>query len=230
LPNAYRSACRSEFGVRDLHGGVWEWTSSRWGRAKNGDFASVRGGNSSSGELVGRCANGAPRAPETASSELGFRCCSGEPNEARVNLHIETGPVLEARPRVEADVATELEGLLPPDVRQTLAGCGSFRITGVWDWRPLGNVPLVVGGGCAGEGKSGRCGVIVASLSQVPPQSLGWIWVGIFPPHAHPSRTDARRLWVYGGDRKSTFRQAISFEWGRVRPAALERRGLSGAE
>jgi sulfatase modifying factor 1 len=230
LPNAYRSGCRSEFGVRDLHGGVWEWTSSRWGRGKNGDLASVRGGNSSSGELVGRCANGAPRAPETASSELGFRCCSGEPNEARVNLRIETGPVLEARPRVEADVATELEGLLPPDVRQTLAGYGAFRFTGVWDWRPLGNVPLVVGGGCAGEGKRGRCGVIVASLSQVPPQSLGWIWVGIFPPHAHPSRTDARRLWVYGGDRKSTFRQAVSYEWGRVRPAALERRGVSNAQ
>jgi sulfatase modifying factor 1 len=230
LPNAYRAGCRSEFGVRDLHGGVWEWTSSRWARGKNGDLATVRGGNSNAGELVGRCANGAPKSPESSSSELGFRCCSGELNEAHVSLRLETGPVLEARPRVEGSVATELEAFLPPDVRQTLAGYGAFRFTGVWDWRPLANVPLVVGGGCAGEGKSGRCGVIVAALSPASTQLLGWIWVGIFPPRVHPSRADARRLWVYGGDRKSTFRQAVAYEWGRVRAAELERRGGADAE
>src|SRR5690606_9412335 len=31
-PSGLRVGCKSDFGVHDLHGGVWEWTSSRWGR------------------------------------------------------------------------------------------------------------------------------------------------------------------------------------------------------
>ena len=31
-PTGIRVACHSEFGVRDMHGGAWEWTSSPWGR------------------------------------------------------------------------------------------------------------------------------------------------------------------------------------------------------
>ena len=74
LPSGYRTACRSDFGVRDLHGGVWEWTQSRWGRGGAADLYSVRGGNSSNGELAGRCANAMPRASEQARSRSAVHC------------------------------------------------------------------------------------------------------------------------------------------------------------
>jgi len=56
-PTGIRVACRSDFGVRDLHGGAWEWTASDWLRGTSSGLVSVRGGNSPDGELVGRCAN-----------------------------------------------------------------------------------------------------------------------------------------------------------------------------
>jgi sulfatase modifying factor 1 len=223
LPNAHRLGCRSEFGVHDLHGGIWEWTASRWDRGKRRDWASLRGGNSPAGELVGRCANGSSRAPESASSEVGFRCCQGEPNEASVRLRIEAAPALEVHARVEKELAEQLAGLLPAEARATFAARGSVRITGAWDWRPLGNVPLILASACAGAGKAERCGIAVAALTDQTPELLSWSWAGIFPLIAHPSQADARRLWVHGGDRRSTFRQALVYEWGRVAVGSLER-------
>jgi len=32
VPGGVNAGCVSDFGVHDLHGGVWEWTSSPWGR------------------------------------------------------------------------------------------------------------------------------------------------------------------------------------------------------
>lgn len=55
--------CKSEFGPRrDMHGGVWEWTDSPWGRGSERPLISVRGGNAPQGELVGRCARERHRA------------------------------------------------------------------------------------------------------------------------------------------------------------------------
>jgi sulfatase modifying factor 1 len=223
LPNAYRLGCHSEFGVHDLHGGVWEWTASRWDRGKRRDQATLRGGNSAAGELVGRCANGVPRAAESASPEISFRCCQGEPNEVSVSLRIDAAPALEVHARVEPELAEQLEGLLPAEARETFAARGSVHITGAWDWRPLGNVPLILASACAGAGRAERCGVAVAAFSGETPELLSWSWAGIFPLIAHPSQADARRLWVHGGDRRSTFRQALSYEWGRVAVGILER-------
>ena len=31
-PSGDRTACQSGFGVREMHGGAWEWTDSPWGR------------------------------------------------------------------------------------------------------------------------------------------------------------------------------------------------------
>jgi len=224
LPSGYRTACRSEFGARDLHGGVWEWTMSRWGRGNPAELFSLRGGNSASGELVGRCTNAMSRAPDTISAEIGFRCCKGDANEAKVSLHVERGKPLEQRGRLDEALEQQLEALLPADVRQTLAAEGRFRPTSVWDWRPLSNVPLVVVTGCAGEAPSRRCGLFVAEIAPGAPQVLAWVWVGLFPPWPRASKWDARRLWVTGGDRKSFFRQAVLYEWGRVRAAELMRK------
>jgi sulfatase modifying factor 1 len=223
LPSGYRQACRSEFGVRDMHGGIWEWTASRWGRGTEGSAVSVRGGNSPAGELVGRCANGMPRAPASSSAQVGFRCCKGPVNEAAVNLRIVRGPALERRERVDLELRSALDGLLPRDIRQSLEDAGGWQVTNTWDWRPTGNVELVVAGGCAGEFPRGRCGVLISQLVLGSPQFIAWVWAGLFPPVAR-IYGEPRRLWIYGGDRKSRFRQGVHFESGRVRIDEMERR------
>ena len=229
LPSGYRPACRSEFGARDMHGSVWEWTMSRWGRGTAAQLFTLRGGNAAAGELVGRCANAMARPPETSSSQVGFRCCMGKPNDAEVSLHIERGVPLEQRAKVERGMARGLDAILPAAVRQTLAGYGAWRVTSIWNWHPIGNVQLLVGGGCAGYAPARRCGVVVADLAGGAPALAAWVWAGHYPPAARVSK-DPRRLWVYGGDRLSHFRQAVHFEWGRVRVGEVERNVRPGAD
>src|SRR5258708_5471861 len=53
-PSGERPACRSAFGVREMHGGGWEWTDSSWRRGTNRGFASERGGNDAAGGGVHR--------------------------------------------------------------------------------------------------------------------------------------------------------------------------------
>jgi sulfatase modifying factor 1 len=229
LPSGHRPACRSEFGARDMHGGVWEWTASRWGRGLSAELMSLRGGNDAAGELVGRCANALARPPSTSASNIGFRCCKGELNEAVVDFPIERGPALEQRGKVERELAVLLDSVMPPDIKKTLLGYGSWRIQIAWDWRPIGNVKLVVGGACAGAAPSRRCGVIVADLSPGSARLMAWVWAGLYLPAARTSQ-DARRLWIYGGDRMSHFRQAVLYEWGTVRLGDLERNVRPGAD
>ncbi len=223
LPSGYRTACRSDFGVRDLHGGVWEWTQSRWARGAAKELVSVRGGNGSNGELVGRCANAMPRAPELASSEVGFRCCKGDVNEASVQLRKVAGKLFEQRAKLEPELRAQLLEALPPEVREELHGGEALTFNGVWDWRPIGSVPLLVATGCDATPGSRRCGALVAELAPAP-MLLGWFWVGIFPPGARPSKWDPKKLWISGGDRKGMFRQALHYEWGRVRSGELVRK------
>jgi hypothetical protein len=224
LPSGYRTSCRSDFGVRDLHGGVWEWTQSRWGRGSAAELFSVRGGNSSNGELSGRCANAMPRPQDVGSSEVGFRCCKGEVNEASVRLRTVAGKTFEPRARPDAELRAQLLESLPPDVREVFAAPDalSFSFNGAWDWRPMGNVPLLIATGCDGVRPNQRCGALVAELVPAP-QLLGWFWVGIFPPVVRLSKWDPKKLWISGGDRRSTFRQALHYEWGRIRAGELVR-------
>jgi sulfatase-modifying factor enzyme 1 len=223
LPSGYRPACRSEFGARDLHGSVWEWTQSRFARGGSAELFTLRGGNSALGEVVGRCANAMGKPPQTVSSQVGFRCCKGDVNDARVSLRIERGPALTQRAQVDPDVPRVLDRLLPVSVQETLAGFGPWHIYGVWDWRPMGNVRLVVGTGCAGAAPARRCGVVIAQFTAGAPELMAWVWAGIYPA-ALRVREDATRLWVYGGDRTSNFRQPASFEWGSVRVGEVERK------
>lgn len=229
LPSGYRPACRSEFGVRDMHGGVWEWTASPWGRGTRGELYTLRGGNGAAGDVVGRCANAISRPPDTASSQIGFRCCKGPKNSAEVELSIERGPALEQRGQVDRVLGRALEAALPADVRRTLSSYGLWHVTAMWDWRPIGNVSWLVAGGCAGASPTRRCGVVVARTDARRPELVAWVWAGLFPP-AVRVRGDPRRLWVYGGDRLSHYRQPVFFEWGRVRVGDVERNVRPGAD
>jgi sulfatase modifying factor 1 len=93
-PTGDHVSCKSDFGVREMHGGAWEWTSSAWGRGHKENLGVLRGGNALAGELVGRCANALGRSPTTKASTMGFRCCKGEPNGASVELSLQTGRAL----------------------------------------------------------------------------------------------------------------------------------------
>jgi sulfatase modifying factor 1 len=145
-PVGDRLACKSDFGVREMHGGAWEWTSSKWGRGRKDDFGVLRGGNAVAGELVGRCANALGRAPTTKSPTMGFRCCKGDPNPAQVTLPLEAGRALEPQMKPNnariGHAAREIPGVTLPDT-------GRFFITSAWTWRPVPNESIVLASGCA---------------------------------------------------------------------------------
>lgn len=158
-------ACKSSFGVMDLHGGVWEWTASTWEGRKAGEQNSgvLRGGNATSGELVGRCANSLARSVSSKTATIGFRCCQGERNTAEVKLQLETKPAFERLPTVRATTA----GLSA--VPRTLWGASApahvefFR---AWHWRPVSDEDLVITSGCERKmiGQDKRCGVVIARI------------------------------------------------------------------
>ncbi|MGZ9006228.1 MAG: formylglycine-generating enzyme family protein, partial [Burkholderiales bacterium] len=141
-PAGLRVGCRSDFGVRDLHGGAFEWTSSRWRRGTTGDAVATRGGNATAGEVVARCANGEARPPDSKSGVLGFRCCAGPVNEAEVTLDVRWGKRLEEFERIEKQRSTKILRALPDEARAALARGGSPRIERLWVWRPVGNEEL----------------------------------------------------------------------------------------
>ena len=145
-PSGDRIACKSDFGVREMHGGPWEWTDSAWGRGHKDDLGVLRGGNALAGELVGRCTNALGRAPTTKSPTMGFRCCKGEPNAAKVELAMQGGRALEPQLKPASSrigrAARAIPGVTLPDT-------GKFFITSAWTWRPVPNESLVLASGCA---------------------------------------------------------------------------------
>lgn len=119
-PTGEHPQCKNGFGVSEMHGGVWEWTSSTWGRgSKDASLGVLRGGNSLAGELVGRCANAIGRKVDKKQNVMGLRCCAGPKNAAEVVLDLQGTPGLEGR-------AT--------DAKDTRA----------WKWTPVANEELAL--------------------------------------------------------------------------------------
>ena len=79
----YRSGtylgCASAFGVFDMSGGVWEWTSSETqGEAKDADEKILRGGMDADDPAgSSRCASRMHAPAKRSAHEIGFRCCRG---------------------------------------------------------------------------------------------------------------------------------------------------------
>ena len=222
LPSGLRVACRSDFGARDLHGSLWEWTASAWGRGTKDGLVALRGGNGSPGELIGRCANAEPRAPGQKNPTVGFRCCSGPPNEARVVLHVDRGPPLQPGSPEDQKLGPRLEALVPAEARLELGRAGVYRVRTVQRWHPIGNEELLVGSGCTGEFVGRRCGVVVARRGAVDPDVLAWAGSGVFPASLDVD-VEPRFLWVYGGDERSHYRRLLTYAWGRVVSGEVER-------
>ena len=222
IPSGYRVACRSDFGVHDLHGSAWEWTDSPWGRGSTGGLVSIRGGNGEDGDRIARCANARPMNPGEKSPDLGFRCCSGPRNQLEVSLEITRGTALIQRNVVDRKLAKVLEESLPQEIKDMMRERGVFRINKMWYWHPIGNEELLVSGGCAGADRLRRCGVVVARQSIGKLEVMAWADSGVFIPtvRVHGSPRD---IWVYGGDAKSHYRRRVIYAWGRIKLGRVER-------
>jgi formylglycine-generating enzyme len=201
-PSGERAQCKSAFGVADMHGGVWQWTSSPWGRgAKDENLGTLRGGNAIAGELVGRCANALGRPASRKAPTMGFRCCAGEPNEDEVRLTLEGAAGLASTSAGE--LAARWKEEVPAEHTPAQA----------WVWTPVANEKLDVVITCRRTPKM-ACDMIVgrsqegarAILARMQVQS-GIELARIGPPG---------KLRLRALDERGTFSREITYVYGRV--------------
>jgi len=213
-PSGLNVGCQSDFGVHDMHGGVYEWTDSAWGRGNsNPNKVVIRGGNDVSAETVARCANAEPRAPEASSQNVGFRCCSGPVNEVQVQMRVDRGPPLSA---VVPDGALmkRLLSRLPPAAAKELGDATFTPIFG-FAWRPIGNERLAVLSICTRSRTLQHCALIVGRDTPGLPTVLGVANTGYYPSKLYVDDS-ARDAWVLGTDAAGPFRRLLRYNWGRL--------------
>ena len=223
LPHGLRVGCRSGFGVGDMHGGVWEWTGSPWGRGHSGRLVTLRGGNGADGELVGRCANARPSSPASKSRNVGFRCCAGARNEAEVALRMERGQVLARRESIDRKIANLLLDSGGDEIKEALGNGGRLNVERMWWWRPIANERLVVAGGCIDAGAPKSCGIVIGRRILNRCRALAAVSSGRWVPTLYIDK-DARDLWVLGADARGRFRVRMQYSHGRVAAGSKDRR------
>ncbi len=227
-PSGEQLACKSGFGVSDMHGGAWEWTDGSWGRGSLRDLGVLRGGNAVAGEIAGRCANALARPPKSKSPTMGFRCCAGPKNEAKVDLVLQTGPALERSMKT----AERTEPLLPLARKAwaPLSDAGTaFVFVHAFTWRPVPNEELVIASGCAKDRPHPHCGILVERMGlesdSGPPQAaatLAQIDTG-FEAAEVAEVGDARHMRLKGTDATSAYLRDFTYAYGRVETAAIKR-------
>ena len=212
-PSGLAIACGSAFGARDMHGGVWEWTDSPWGRGNPHELGVIRGGNATQGELVGRCANARAIPPATKSPTVGFRCCAGPRNEARVDLKVTFGQALHPAKTIgEIPQAMALGCGSPiPD-----AGMGSCVAQHAWVWRPIPNVELYIKGGCTMVGPRARCGVVVGRAQGGKVEPLVSVDAGYEAPEVVLLGGEERSVRMRGRDNVGPIYRVITYAYGRI--------------
>ncbi len=235
-PAGLLPSCRSKFGVRDLHGVVFEWTASPWGRGVPGDLVAVRGGNGPEGDVVARCANAIPRAPGERRVDLGFRCCQGERNLAEVTLDVIRGGGLQEVGSRRDWIATLRD--TPPAALDSLLKAATererhshaFEVLHSWRWHPIGNDEMILQAGCASYRPHPVCGVAISHVSPLPeakdapPTPIGFASTAWWLPELRVG-SSTRELWIYGGDFQGQFRRQLSYLAGRVEVGPAQHRG-----
>ncbi len=221
-PSGERPACRSAFGVEEMHGGAWEWTDSQWvrgaaalDRSKSGRALGVlRGGSGKEGELVSRCTYARPMSAPERSPLVGFRCCAGPRNEAEVTLEVKVGPPFEraARDTRPSPPLDALDGAAcgPP---ASPAPCSLSR---AWTWRPVPNVELSLSGGCVGRDPTARCAVALSQPMKDHVETLAQIDTGREIPEVVLVEGLDRKIRVRGADGRGQFFRELVFDNGRV--------------
>jgi hypothetical protein len=216
-PSGERPACKSAFGVTEMHGGAWEWTDSRWGRASGQGKSTrgvVRGGNGKEGELLSRCANARPLSGSERSPSVGFRCCAGPRNDAEVALEVKVGPPFER--------TAHATGPSPPLDALGGTACGPpsapapCSLSRAWTWRPVANVELQLSGGCVGRDPSARCAVALSRTEGNRTDTLAQIDTGREIPEVVLVEGVDRKIRVRGADMRGPFFREVVFDYGRV--------------
>ena len=214
-PEGQRLTCQSGFGVREMHGGAWEWTSSAWGRGSVKELGVLRGGNSESGEIVGRCANGLARPPSTQSATMGFRCCAGPKNEAKVDLEVKLGSALSKIERPE-DLPPAIRALPCPALAPAPANAGTCSFPRQWVWRPTGNVQIYLRNGCTGSGLALRCTILAHTFLGDKILELARLTIGREIPEVVLVAGEQRSVRARGGDVKGPVFRELVYSYGKV--------------
>lgn len=208
-PTGEHAQCKSKFGVMEMHGGAWEWTSSAWGRGTKDKEASqgvLRGGNSVAGELVGRCANAIARDPSKKAPTMGFRCCAGTRSSAEVHLEQVGTPAFQMVSNAHGEA-------LEPALRALISGDLDPKLQHTWNWIPLANEELVIVQGCntTSPVTSRRCGFVVGRAGAVVAQAE----TGRDPPELARA-SDFRHLRMRSLDQRGTFSRTVTYLYGKV--------------
>lgn len=213
--------CRSAFGMRDTHGGLFEWTMSRWQRPGNESDVAVRGGNGTFGNLFARCANVESRSPKQRSPEVGFRCCAGPVNAAEVVLDRRPAEPLTRVERIDRAMVDRLATRLPPDAFKDL---GTKQVDAVmrFVWYPVPNERIELLMVCGRAHYPRFCGLMVARETAGQPAVLGWAATGYMASKIHRDH-NARDLWLLGSDDYGQFKRLVRYAWGAVEVGPRER-------
>jgi formylglycine-generating enzyme required for sulfatase activity len=234
-PTGELPACTSGFGVRELHGGAWEWTDLPWGRGGRKDLGALKGGNAVAGEIAGRCANSIARPPTTKSPAMGFRCCAGVKNEAKVELSTKVLPALERSMQTAEVTAPWLPFARAtwPLRNPTALGAAPFVFVHAFVWRPVANETLVVASGCARDAPRRRCGLLVGRTlagAEGSASDDGGTTVRVlmhvdtgFEAAEVAEVGEARRLRLKGFDATSAYLRDFSYAFGRIELGDIRR-------
>jgi hypothetical protein len=137
--------CASGFGVRAMHGFVWEWTASDWKRITLGSKGVLRGGYGNQPYAHMRC-TGVREADTTAKeASVGFRCCGGTANTQEVVIAADPSATtaLAVDTAVDEKLIARLERALVNGNYKNPAGTkGEF--SRVWRWHPAPKEEIVL--------------------------------------------------------------------------------------